>query len=160
MQCIGEAFGVDPNDSAQRERLSIKPATLVGLFDLFSKTSEKVRGNAAASAQASTSAAAASSSTPKPPAGPSDADKKAADTFKAQGNAHMSAKKYDEAIEAYTKATELDPTNPVYFSNRAAAYSSVDDQDSAIADAQKAAELDPSFVKAYSRLGCVYHQPY
>lgn len=65
----------------------------------------------------------------------------------------MSAKKYDEAIAAYSKATQLDPTNPVYYSNRAAAHSSVEDHDSAINDAKKAAELDPSFVKAYSRLG-------
>lgn len=75
--------------------------------------------------------------------------------MKAQGNAHMSGKKYDEAIESYTKAIALDGTNPVYYSNRAAAYSSVEDHEGAISDAKKAAELDPSFVKAYSRLGCV-----
>lgn len=65
----------------------------------------------------------------------------------------MSGKRYDEAIESYTKAVNADPTNPVYYSNRAAAFSSIEDHDSAIDDAKKAAELDPSFVKAYSRLG-------
>lgn len=67
----------------------------------------------------------------------------------------MSGKRYESAIDAYTKAIALDPHNPVYYSNRAAAHSSNDDHDSAISDAKKAAEIDPAFVKAYSRLGYV-----
>jgi hypothetical protein len=31
-QCIGEAFGVNPSDEAQRQKLSIKPTTLQSLF--------------------------------------------------------------------------------------------------------------------------------
>lgn len=65
----------------------------------------------------------------------------------------MSKREYDQAIKAYSQAAELDPTNPVYYSNRAAAYSSTEDHDRAIEDAQKALEIDPTFVKAYSRLG-------
>lgn len=42
IQCIGEAFGVDPNDSKQRERLSIAPATLPNIFDVYLRTKEKV----------------------------------------------------------------------------------------------------------------------
>ena len=68
----------------------------------------------------------------------------------------MSSKKYDEAIDAYNKATALDPTNPVYFSNRAAAYSSKGDHLSAIGDAEQALSADPQFVKAYHRLGYVF----
>ena len=67
----------------------------------------------------------------------------------------MSAKKYDEAIASYTKAIELDPTNPVYYSNRAAAYSSKASHDEAVLDAEKAIEVDPSFIKAYHRLGYI-----
>lgn len=75
--------------------------------------------------------------------------------MKAKGNAAMSAKKYDEAIASYTKAIELDPTNAVYYSNRAAAQSSKGSHDEAILDAEKAIEVDPTFVKAYHRLGYV-----
>lgn len=67
----------------------------------------------------------------------------------------MSSKNYDAAIESYNKAVELDPTNPVYYSNRAAAHSSKGDHLSAVGDAEKALSVDPNFVKAYHRLGYV-----
>lgn len=67
----------------------------------------------------------------------------------------MSSKKYDEAIESYDKAIALDPMNPVYYSNRAAAHSSKGDHLSAVGDAEQAISVDPQFVKAYHRLGYV-----
>jgi len=137
VQCIGEAFGVDPSDDDQSGMLSIKPATLETVFDLFLKTRDKV---------------ASSSAQPKP-ANPTAEDKANADKLKQKGNTLMSGKNYDEAIETYTKAIELDPTNPVYYSNRAAAHSSKGDHLSATGDAEKAIEVDPSYVKAYHRLG-------
>ncbi|RPD81654.1 TPR-like protein [Lentinus tigrinus ALCF2SS1-7] len=145
IQCIGEAFDVDPNDQAQVDRLSVKPANLLSIFDVFLKTKDKLASPSGSAAAASTSA----------PAAPSAADKAAAEKLKATGNAHMSAKKYDEAIRSYTQAIALDPTNAVYYSNRAAAYSSKGEHSSAVLDAEKAIEADQSFVKAYHRLGCV-----
>jgi tetratricopeptide (TPR) repeat protein len=65
----------------------------------------------------------------------------------------MSSKSFDQAIESYTKAIALDGTNPVYYSNRAAAYSSKGDHLSAVGDAESAIVVDSSFVKAYHRLG-------
>ena len=141
VQCIGEAFGVDPSDQSQVDRLSVKPATLLSIFDVFLKTKDKL------------AAPSGSSSSTPTPAAPSAADKAAADKFKATGNAQMSAKKFDHAIKSYTQAIELDPTNAVYYSNRAAAYSSKGEHSSAVLDAEKAIEADPSFVKAYHRLG-------
>ena len=90
VQCIGEAFGVDPNDQAQVERLSVKPANLLSIFDVFLKTKDKL-------ASPSGSAAAAA---PSAPAAPSAADKAAAEKLKATGNAQMSSKKYDDAIKS------------------------------------------------------------
>lgn len=146
VQCIGEAFEVDPSDAALVEKLSIKPATLPSIFDVFIKTRDKLASPAGASS-ASTSASAS---------GPSAADKAAAEKKKGEGNALMSSKKYPEAINAYTEAIDLDSTNAVYYSNRAAAYSSKGEHDQAISDAEKAIEIDSNFVKAYHRLGSVW----
>ena len=95
----------------------------------------------------------ASSSAPPRPAGPTAEEKANAEKLKQKGNSLMSGKNFDGAIETYTKAIDLDPTNPVYYSNRAAAYSSKGDHLSAVGDAEKAIEVDPSYVKAYHRLG-------
>ncbi|KAF5392487.1 hypothetical protein D9757_002204 [Collybiopsis confluens] len=142
VQCIGEAFGVDPTNDDQVSRLSVKPATLQSIFDVYLKTKEKVDGGSQAQSS--------SSSLPKRP---SAEDKASADKLKQNGNALMSSKKYDEAIAAYSEAISLDSSNPVYYSNRAAAYSSKGDHLSAIGDAELAIAADPTFVKAYHRLG-------
>jgi len=139
IQCIGEAFGVDPSNQEQVEQLSIRPAALQNIFDVYIKTREKM----ASQAQSSSST----------PAAPSPADKENADKLKQEGNALMSGKKYDEAITSYSKAIAIDPKNPVYYSNRAAAHSSKNDHLAAVGDAEKAISVDPQFVKAYHRLG-------
>jgi small glutamine-rich tetratricopeptide repeat-containing protein alpha len=139
IQCIGEAFGVDPSNKEQSQTLSVKPASLQSIFDVFIKTRDKI------------------SSEPQPgssqSSGPSANDKVEAEKFKQAGNAQMSSKGYDAAIELYNKAVSLDSTNPVYYSNRAAAYSSKGDHLSAVGDAEKAISVDPKFVRAYHRLG-------
>ncbi|KAF7320175.1 Hsc70 cochaperone [Mycena kentingensis (nom. inval.)] len=140
IQCIGESFGVDPSDEAQVKKLRVE-ATLPSIFDVFLKTREKV---ASAAPTASTSSA--------PKAAPKS-DTAKADEFKANGNKLMSEKKYDLAIDAYSQAIALDPTNAVYYSNRAAAYSSKGDHLAAIGDAEQAIATDAKFVKAYHRLG-------
>ncbi|KAF9481703.1 putative stress-induced protein STI1 [Pholiota conissans] len=134
IQCIGEAFGVDPSNQEQTQKLSVKPATLQSIFDVFTKTRQKVAS--APQASASSSAAASTSS------GPSAEDKAQAEKFKQTGNAQMSTKDYDAAIDSYDKAISLDPTNPVYYSNRAAAYSSKGDHLAAVGDAEKAISVD------------------
>ncbi|KAG6371676.1 putative stress-induced protein STI1 [Boletus reticuloceps] len=150
IQCIGEAFGVDPSNEAQRKQLGIKPAKLQTIFEVFLKTKDKVGSPSPASTPAAPSTSA-------PPKTPSAEDKKKAEKHKQTGNTQMSAKKYDAAIDSYSKAIALDPTNAVYFSNRAAAHSSKGDHTSAVEDARKAIEVDPSFVKAYSRLGHAHY---
>lgn len=44
-----------------------------------------------------------------------------ANSLKDQGNKAFQAKDYDKAIELFTAALKLDPTNHVFFSNRSAA---------------------------------------
>jgi small glutamine-rich tetratricopeptide repeat-containing protein alpha len=136
-QSIGEAFGIDPSNQQQRERLSVKPANLQSIFDVYVKTRDKM---------------AAEASAPPKPESPG-MNKAQADKLKQIGNSQMSRKEYAEAIESYTEAISLDSTNAVYYSNRAAAHSSLGDHQKAVDDAEKAIETDPNFVKAFSRLG-------
>ncbi|KAG6837865.1 hypothetical protein H0H93_013018 [Arthromyces matolae] len=146
IQCIGEAFNVDPSNQQQVDQLSVKPATLQSIFDVFLKTRDKVSNTTATGAQPA-------SSTAKTPT----ADEKAqADAHKQRGNSLMSVEKYDEAIQAYDQAVSLDPSNPIYYSNRAAAYSNKGDHLAAVGDADKAISLDSKFIKAYHRLGHAY----
>lgn len=88
------------------------------------------------------------------PSGPSPADKTKAEGLKAEGNKLMSSKLYDSAIEQYTEAIKLD-ANPVYYSNRAAAWGGLNQHEKAAEDAQSALDIDPKFAKGYSRLGYV-----
>lgn len=147
IQCIGEAFGVDETNDQQRAQLSIKPATLKSIFDVYLKTQ---------ASRASTSAQPKATSTPTP-AGPSTTDKAEAEKLKQLGNQYMTSKKFTDAIDAYTKAIAFDPKNPVYYSNRAAAHSSNSDHAAAVTDAEKAIEVDPAFVKSYHRLGHAHY---
>lgn len=138
---------MDPSDEGQSSKLSVKPATLQSIFDVFIKTRSKM------AAAPSTSEAQAPASIAKKT--PSPADITAAEKFKGEGNAKMSAKEYDAAIDLYTKAIALDP-KAVYYSNRAAAYSSKGDHQSAVSDAEDALMTDARFIKAYHRLGQVF----
>lgn len=68
----------------------------------------------------------------------------------------MSQNDYASAILSYTSAATLDPTNPVYYSNCAAAHSLLGDHVKAVENAERAIQADPLFVKAYHRLGYVF----
>ncbi|KAJ3218844.1 Adenylate kinase 7 [Dinochytrium kinnereticum] len=131
IQCIGEAFGVDLSDPEQQSKLSVKPASLSTIFDVFLQTQKKV-------------------------AEKKEAIKAKAEALKGAGNKLMAERKYDEAIAKYSEAIELDPANAVYYSNRAAAYSQSGDHTNAVEDAKLAVEADPDYSKAYSRMGHAY----
>jgi small glutamine-rich tetratricopeptide repeat-containing protein alpha len=143
VQCLSESFNVDPESEADREKYSIKPASLLSILDVYLKTKSK------------STAATAAAQTPSPaaPSTSSSVDKAGAEKLKAEGNALMSQKLYDSAIQKYTEAIAKDPSNAVYLSNRAAAWGGVGQHEKAVEDAQKALEVDPTFSKAFSRLG-------
>lgn len=86
----------------------------------------------------------------------SESDKAEAEKLKGQGNTLLREEKYLEAMECYTKAIALNPTNPVYYSNRAATYSQLNRHNETIQDCKKALKLDPNYSKIYSRLGYAY----
>lgn len=76
-----------------------------------------------------------------------------ASTEKEKGNDFFKKKEYSSAIESYTKAIELDPTNAILPANRAMALLKQEKYGAAEADCLQALTLDPLYVKAYLRLG-------
>jgi len=83
-------------------------------------------------------------------------DKEKAEQFKLEGNGFMKQQKFDDAIQSYNKAIEIDPKNAVFYCNRAAAQTGKEAFDRALTDCRKALEIDPDYSKAYSRMGLTY----
>jgi len=77
--------------------------------------------------------------------------------WKAKGNAALQAGKTSDAIEAYSKAIDLDGANHVFFSNRSAAYLKQGNASNALDDAKSCIGLNPDFSKGYSRKGAALH---
>jgi DnaJ family protein C protein 7 len=74
------------------------------------------------------------------------------DRMKEEGNTHFKAGRYQQALDIYTSALEVDPlnkgTNSKILNNRAMCYSKLKQWDLAIQDCDKAIQLDPSYTKA------------
>ncbi|KAL1624411.1 Small glutamine-rich tetratricopeptide repeat-containing protein 2 [Neofusicoccum ribis] len=147
--CIAESFKVDPTDtSAMSDALGGQ--NLAAIYSVY----EKLKGRTTPSTEGASSAKEARPSTPLTSSATTDADKKKeADRLKGQGNAAMQTKDYDTAIRFYTQALDLVPLNPIFLSNRAAAYSGAGRHDEARSDAEMATAADPAYTKAWSRLG-------
>ena len=64
---------------------------------------------------------------------------------------------YDRAIEAFTKAVEVNPSYAVAYNNRGLAYNNIGEFDRAIADYTKAIELKPDFIEAYNHRDDAYY---
>ncbi|KAK5154071.1 hypothetical protein LTR04_006078, partial [Oleoguttula sp. CCFEE 6159] len=153
--CIAESFHVDPTDKAAVAD-ALGGQNLLSIYGVY----EKLKGKNTASTTGSSSAASApsaastatSSSTTGAAAG-SGGSKEDAEKLKGQGNAAMQKKDYSSAIDLYTRALSIAPANPIYLSNRAAAYSATHQHELAKNDAEMATAADPSYTKAWSRLG-------
>ncbi|KAK4156170.1 hypothetical protein C8A00DRAFT_30983 [Chaetomidium leptoderma] len=76
-----------------------------------------------------------------------------ADELKALGNKAIAAKDFDEAIDKFTQAIALDPSNHILYSNRSAAHASKKDWDGALSDAEKTTEIKPDWPKGWGRKG-------
>ncbi|KAI1415120.1 hypothetical protein F5Y13DRAFT_157905 [Hypoxylon sp. FL1857] len=79
------------------------------------------------------------------------------DELKALGNKAIAEKKFDEAIDAFTKAISIDPNNHVLYSNRSAAYASKKDWANALKDAEKTTEIKPDWPRGWGRKGAALH---
>lgn len=139
--CISESFKVDPTDATPKDS-----QTLLQIYGVYEKLKGKTPAGANTNAVGEKAAPAASKE-------PTEAQKKEAEGLKSQGNAAMAKKDYPTAIDLYSKALGILPGNPIFLSNRAAAYSASKDHESARADAEAAVAADPKYTKAWSRLG-------
>ncbi|CAI0449205.1 unnamed protein product [Linum tenue] len=79
-----------------------------------------------------------------------------AEEIKVLANEAFKAHKYNQAIDLYTQAIELNGQNAVYWANRAFAHTKLEEYGSAIEDASKAIEIDPQYSKGYYRRGAGY----
>ena len=66
-----------------------------------------------------------------------------------QGDQYSKQEKYDEAIQAYTKAIELNPKYPEAYFKRAINFGLKHNYELTISDYSKAIELNPNYAKAY-----------
>eukprot|EP01100_Stratorugosa_tubuloviscum_P004113 TRINITY_DN2014_c1_g1_i1.p1 TRINITY_DN2014_c1_g1~~TRINITY_DN2014_c1_g1_i1.p1 ORF type:complete len:418 (-),score=222.37 TRINITY_DN2014_c1_g1_i1:51-1304(-) len=76
---------------------------------------------------------------------------KTAEDWKEEGNNFFRDTKYIEALEAYSKAIELDATNHIYYTNRSTTYAYLWMGDKALKDADKAIEINPEWIRGYLR---------
>ena len=77
------------------------------------------------------------------------------------GLTHIQKGDFNQAILYLNKAIELDPTDPVLYSNRGAAYATKGRNDQAISDWTKALDINPKYSSAYYNRGrtfCVMKQ--
>lgn len=75
------------------------------------------------------------------------------DELKSKGNAALQAENYSEAIDYYTQAINLDPSNHILYSNRSAAYAKTNKYEESLADAEQTITLKSDWPKGYSRKG-------
>ncbi len=74
-----------------------------------------------------------------------------------EGNTHYTARRYTEAIVAYTQATELDAQYADAYYGRGLAYRNLKEYPKAIADLDRALQLNPQFAMAYNNRGNAYY---
>jgi len=75
---------------------------------------------------------------------------------KEEGNDHFKQQRYPEAVKSYEEAIKRNPSDPVNYSNRAAAYIKLGAFPEAIKDCDKSIAVDKNFIKPYIRKGHVH----
>ena len=65
----------------------------------------------------------------------------------------MNEKKFEEALEHYSKGIEADPDHHVLYSNRSAVLAQLGRYEEALLDAERTVKLKPDWAKGYSRVG-------
>lgn len=80
-------------------------------------------------------------------------NKRLAEDARYRGNEYMRSKEHDEAVNAYTRSIDLNPSEAATYCNRAMAYLRMKNYARCIEDAEKTLSMEPDYVKAYHRRG-------
>jgi len=78
---------------------------------------------------------------------------KAAESWKEKGNDEFKKGNYEKAIEYYTYATECDPNNHVFYTNRSMCYATMNKWEKSLRDADTSVKLNKAWEKGYYRRG-------
>jgi len=73
------------------------------------------------------------------------------ESWKDKGNEEFKKGNYEKAIEFYTYATEVDPKNHIYLTNRSLCYASMKRWDKSLRDAEKSIALKNTWTKGWYR---------
>ncbi|KAL4476381.1 hypothetical protein ABPG74_010114 [Tetrahymena malaccensis] len=76
-----------------------------------------------------------------------------ATAYKNEGNKAFQENRFQDAIDAFTKAIEINPNDHVFYSNRSGAYASLNKLEEALSDAVKCVQIKPDWAKGYQRKG-------
>lgn len=96
--------------------------------------------------------------TPPPPKPVAATDAAAAHQYNVQGLKHSKADQLTQALQAYAKATQLDPQNPVYHYNLASAYQREGNLHNALQEAILAESLDSQDADYPLLVGRIYNR--
>jgi serine/threonine protein kinase len=87
---------------------------------------------------------------------PSEEALESANKFRREADNFFRRKRYEKAVEAYTKAIELNPNDFGIYNNRGIAFHAMKNFEKAIADYNRAADLNPYDFSAFNNRGAAY----
>jgi len=93
---------------------------------------------------------------------PSTSSASSASDWNKIGNDLLDQKKYEEAINAYDKALQIDSNYKWAWNNKASALNNLDEYDDAITAAERAIQIDPNYSSAWYQKGLAqfsFHDP-
>jgi stress-induced-phosphoprotein 1 len=73
--------------------------------------------------------------------------------YKALGNDAFKDKRYEEAIEHFSKAIECNPTDQTFYSNRSACFVNIGRYEEALKDGENCIKINPSWPRGFQRKG-------
>ncbi|NBD36195.1 MAG: tetratricopeptide repeat protein [Chloroflexi bacterium] len=79
-----------------------------------------------------------------------------AEVYRERGNAHFMKRAYKQAIEAYSRALEVNPQDAVAYNNRGLCYAQLKGFDRAIENYTRAIEIHPRYASAYKNRAWIY----
>ena len=79
------------------------------------------------------------------------------EALKASGNTAFREARYLEAIDCFTQALALDPSNETLLSNRAGSYAAAGRFNASLSDAEKVIGINPGWAKGHSRHGAALY---